>query len=234
LLRTVLPPFLPLPAWARRALAPCLALALAALLGACATPGPAPAPAPAAPPSVGVSPSAPTAPSPGADGKTPIKPAPAAPPPTALATEQQFFESRFSGTPVAITAQAPSTLLIEVPLNFSFDPAKADVKPPLAKLLEYVAESLKRQIGARIVVLAPADAGGPPALAAARAQRVRDSLVAKQISAPRIAIADAPGRAGSAVQLRLSLPSPAIARLKDSGLVVPSTGVKPVSSKPPS
>jgi outer membrane protein OmpA-like peptidoglycan-associated protein len=215
---------------ARRAAVSCTALALAALLGACATTTPSPATAPSTLPSAGVAPGAPTTPAPGPDAKAPLKPVPNAPPPTPLATEQRFLEDWFRGTPVVIAAQSVSTLQVDVPLGNSFEPGKADVKAALNAVLERVAESLRRQIGARVIVATPTDAGGPPGLAATRAQRVRDSLVAKRIAAPRIVVTEAPGRAGGPVQLRLSLPAPPIARLDDNSLVVPAHGVKPVAS----
>jgi outer membrane protein OmpA-like peptidoglycan-associated protein len=203
-------------------------LAFAALLGACATTAPSPS-APAAAPSLPAVGATPTAPPPTAapDGKPAAKPG--APAPTPLATEQRFLEDWFRGTPVVIAAQGISTLQVEVPLVNSFDAGKADVKPALNAVLERVAESLRRQLGARVTVAAPADAGGAPALAAQRAQRVRDALVAKRIAAPRIVLANAPARAGGPLQLQLWLPAPPIARVDDSTLVAPHGGVKPVA-----
>jgi outer membrane protein OmpA-like peptidoglycan-associated protein len=199
-------------------------LLLAGLLGACATttprdPGPvvtAPVEAP------------PTA----APGDAKPLPKPASPPPSPMSTEQRFLDDWFRGTPVVIAAQGPAGLTVDVPLANSFEAGKSEVRPALNAVLERVAQSLRRQIGARVAISAPADAGGAPGLAAARAQRVREALIAKNVAAPRISLAEA-ARPGAAVQLRVSLPPPPIARLKDSSLVVPAAGVKPTATQPP-
>jgi outer membrane protein OmpA-like peptidoglycan-associated protein len=201
-------------------------LALAALLGACATT--------TVPPSAG-----PVVPDPAATPGTSalpgeVKPAPKpAPPPSPLATEQRFLDDWFRGTPVVIAAQGPAALTVDVPLANSFVAGKAEVRPALNAVLDRVAESLKRQIGARIAVSAPTDLNGPPALAGSRAAKVREALMAKGVAAPRVSVAEA-AKPGAAVQLRISLPPPAIARLKDAGTTLPSGGLKPISTKPPS
>lgn len=196
-------------------------LVLAALLGACATTAPRD-PGPVVPAPVDAPPATPGSPVPA--------PRPAPPPPSPLATEQRFLDDWFRGTPVVIAAQAPAGLTVDVPLANSFEVGKSEVRPALNAVLERVAQSLRRQIGARIAISAPTDANGAPALAAARAQRVREALIAKQVAAPRITLAET-GRPGGPLQLRVSLPPPPIARLKDSSLVVPAAGVKPASTQ---
>jgi outer membrane protein OmpA-like peptidoglycan-associated protein len=202
------------------------ALALAALLGACATTTVPPSAGLVVPETV-VTPGAPAPP-----GE--VKPAPKpAPPPSPLATEQRFLDDWFRGTPVVIAAQGPAALTVDVPLANSFVAGKTDVRPALNAVLDRVAESLKRQIGARVAISAPTDVNGPPALAGLRAAKVRQSLVTKGVAAPRVSVAEA-AKPGASVQLRVSLPPPAIARLKDAGTTVPSGGLKPISTKPPS
>jgi outer membrane protein OmpA-like peptidoglycan-associated protein len=199
--------------------------AVCALLAACATntavPG---APSGATPDAPYSSPTAPGAPgAPGGKNGT----APAVSP---LAAEQRFLEDWFRGTPVVISAQAPAALQVDVPLANSFDAGKSDIKPALNAVLERVAESLRRQSGARITVTAPADANGVSAtLSAQRTVRLREALVTKRVALPRVALGDAP-RPGGPVQLRIFMPPPPIARLDDSALPVPAYGVKPVAT----
>lgn len=203
------------------------AASLALLIGACSTTPTSPGvySGPVEPPAVGGPPG--SAASPGA--------APAAPaaPVTPLATEQRFFEEWFRGTPVVIAARPDSMLQLDVPLANSFDAGKADIKPALAAVLERVAESMKRQIGARVAVAAPPDAGGAAALAQQRAERVREHLVSRRIAAPRIVVAHG-ARAGAALQLRMTIPPaafPAVSRLHSPN-IVPHKGLAPVSTAP--
>jgi outer membrane protein OmpA-like peptidoglycan-associated protein len=208
--------------------------AVALLIGACSTTGaPGSYGGPIEPPAVPGTPGVAATPgTPGAPGQG------SAPVPTAspLATEQRHFEDWFRGTPVVIVAQpqaAQPTLLVDVPLANSFESGKADIKPALAAVLERVAESLQRQLGARVTVAAPADPGGNAALAQQRAQRVREHLVSRRIAAPRIALGGA-ARAGAALQLRMTIPPaafPAVSRLQSPN-IVPMKGVKPVAAMP--
>jgi outer membrane protein OmpA-like peptidoglycan-associated protein len=196
-----------------------IASALALLLSACASTGPAVSDRPGVPGA-------------GALG------APGAPPATPLATEQRFLEDWFRGTPVVIAAQPPTTLQLDVPLANSFDAGKADIKPALNAVLDRVAQSLMRHAGARITVSAPADATGPATLAQARTQRVRDSLGSKGVSATRVTLIES-GRAGSPVQLRLSMPAVssqpvAVRRSEGDRPAASGGGVQPVSTQRPS
>lgn len=161
------------------------------------------------------------------------KPAPSTAPVTPLVTEQRWFEDWFRGTPVVISTQNGSILQVEVPLANSFDAGKSDVKPALAAVLERVSESMRRQVGARLTVAAPPDAGGAATLAQARATKVRELLVTtKKIAPPRISIAEG-ARAGGPVQLRMAIPGVPVARMEDSSLAVPGKGVKPASLSAP-
>lgn len=212
----------------------CAAAVLALSVAACSTPKPAPpvttAPAPA------------PAPAP-VEAPRPAAPAPAPPTVSPLQTEQRFLEDWFRGTPVIIATQNGGTLAVDVPLANSFDAGKSDIKPALNAVLERVAESLRRQPGAMVVVGAAADAGsGNAALAQARAQRVREHLLSRRIAAPRIALATSAVRAGGPVQVRMSIPPagfPGAAARANSGTAAPKSaavpaqsGVKPVSTQP--
>jgi outer membrane protein OmpA-like peptidoglycan-associated protein len=210
-----------------------IASALAVLLSACASTGP------SAPDRQGVF-TAPAPAAPGADPNAAPRPGtPGAPPATPLATEQRFLEDWFRGTPVVIAAQPPTTLQLDVPLTNSFDAGKADIKPALNAVLDRVAQSLMRHAGARITVTAPADATGPATLAQARTQRMRDSLATKGVSATRVTLVES-ARAGSPVQLRLSMPAvssqPVAVRRSEGDRPSASSrgGVQPVSTQPPS
>jgi outer membrane protein OmpA-like peptidoglycan-associated protein len=202
--------------------------ALALSIAACSTTGPT-----SGTPS-GATPGAPAGTSPG-DAPAGAKPAPGQPAPalSPMQTEQRFLEDWFRNTPVVIATQGPTTLQVDVPLVNSFDAGKADIKPALGAVLERVAESLRRQIGARITLAAPADAAGPPTLAQARAQRVRDHLVARRIAAPRITLGD-PARVGGPVQMRLVIPPAAfpaaVSRSRQGSPAPADRGLKPVST----
>lgn len=170
-----------------------LGLGWLALLAGCASPA---LQTPAVVPSVPGS-SAPTVPPPSP------RAAPPAPVISPLVSEQRWLEDLFRGTPVAITLLDANTLAVDVPLANSFDTGKSAVKPALAKVLEYVNTSLRRQPTMRLSIAAPTDAAaGSVALAAARAQQVREALLARGLSATRLAGVGT-ARAGAPVQLRL-------------------------------
>jgi outer membrane protein OmpA-like peptidoglycan-associated protein len=136
---------------------------------------------------------APTAPSP--------QTSPARPADAALAAEHRWLKQLFAGTPVEITLQRDGQLDVEVPLDFSFDAGRANVKPPLAKVLDYVAQSATRQIGTRLHVAAPTDARGTPALALRRASAVRAYLAGKGVSPQRFSEPVAAERGGVSVRV---------------------------------
>jgi hypothetical protein len=196
-------------------------LTLLFALAACSTPGPAPAPGTtsALPPPVAGGDSRPAAP------RTP-------PPPSPLAGEQRFLDGWFGGTPVLIALQANGALGVDVPLLNAFNAGLAEPKPALVAVLDRVGESLRRQNQARVTIAAPSDGPGNVALAQARAQRVRELLVARNIAATRVSVL--PGAAGvNFVQLRIALPAAPIGRLDDAALPVPTSGVRPTSTAKP-
>jgi hypothetical protein len=151
-----------------------------------------------------------------------------------LVTEQRWLDDWFRGTPVVIALQEPATLAVDVPAAHTFEPRSTAPKPALVAVLDRVAESLRRQSTTRVSITATSDVGGPSTQAQARTQRVRDHLVSRQIAATRVSMV--PGSAaGTGVQLRITLPAAPIARLDDSSLPVPASGVKPASTaRPPS
>lgn len=108
-------------------------------------------------------------------------PAPAPAPSVSLPAEQRRLADLFRGTPVVIEMQADGSMRVAVPLKFSFDKGRAAVKPPLAKVLDYVVPSLRGD-NMRARVAAPLDTPkGAASLAQERATSTRDYLVAKGI-----------------------------------------------------
>lgn len=189
-----------------------------ALLAGCATPPQAPTPAPGLP--------APSAPPPPASPRA----APPTPAVSPLVSEQRWLENLFRDTPVVITLVDVNTLAVDVPLANSFDSGKSTVKPALAKVLEYISTSLRRQPAMRVSISAPTDAAaGNVALAAARGQQVREALLARGITATRLAGVGT-ARAGAPVQLRLLIAPQGIGWLDDATLPLPAAGARAVSA----
>ena len=127
---------------------------------------------------------------PGAPIELPETAAPAPPvlppPRPSLESEQRRLAGLFEGTPVIFTLQADGSMLVRVPLRFSFDPARHAVKAPLAAVLDRIIKSQRDDV-TRFVVTAPADlkAKGGPAIAKARGASIRDYMVQRGISASR-------------------------------------------------
>lgn len=86
-----------------------------------------------------------TAPSP------PPRPPAAAP----LAAEQRWLEQLFAGTPVLVGPDDEGAVRVEVPLKYCFDEGSRAVKAPLGMVLDKVAASLARQRRARLALAAP-------------------------------------------------------------------------------
>ena len=162
-------------------------LALAAVLGACGTGAPS-SPAAAPPPS------------------GPLTPEQRAALPGGLTVERHWLLSWFKGSPVSVTQRVDGAVTVSVPRSFCFDPGQSSVKPPLAAVLDKVAESLRRQPQAQLALAAPDDGGTHPALALQRAAQVQAQLRSRGVAARRLA---APTVASvAAVQLRLEAPPP--------------------------
>jgi outer membrane protein OmpA-like peptidoglycan-associated protein len=147
-------------------------------------------------------------PGPGALETPPPSPKPAAPVrPAAVAVERQWLQSWFKDTPVRIEQRSASAFQIEVPREFCFDIGRSEIKPPLAAVLDKLAQSLQRKPELRVEQLAaPADVAMAPALAQQRAENVRRQLLERGVSSSRLA---APGVAPvPALQLRIGLAAP--------------------------
>lgn len=96
------------------------------------------------------------------------------------------------------------SVTVEVPLGFCFDRGRAAVKPPLGAVLDKLAESLRRNPQARLLLLAaPGDEAADAALALQRASQVRSYLRARGVPDSRLGSASRTTLA--AVQLRLRL-----------------------------
>jgi outer membrane protein OmpA-like peptidoglycan-associated protein len=148
-----------------------------------------------------VTPSAPAPPA------APKPSAPPAPRPAALAVERQWLQSWFKGTPVRIEQRSESAFSVEVPRDYCFDAGRSEVKPPLAAVLDKLAQSLHRKPEARVDLLAaPGDAAGASALARQRGDNVRKHLMARGVSSQQLAAPSATDVA--AVQLRIGLAAP--------------------------
>ena len=136
---------------------------------------------------------------------------PAAPPTTSaaprvspLVVERQWLQSWFSGTPVLIVQRDDGALSVDVPLEFCFDTGRSTAKPPLAVVLDKVAESLRRTPQARLqLVAAPGDTVAASPLAKQRAAQVRKHLLSRGVPAARLGYPTVSTVA--AVQLRLEL-----------------------------
>ena len=135
---------------------------------------------------------------------------PAAPPsaakPGVLEVERQWLQSWFAGTPVAIRLGTDGALAVEVPRDFCFDAAHSAVKPPLAAVLDKVAESLRRRRQLRLTLLAAPDDPQPNAgLARQRGLQVRAHLQGRGVAETRLAAPTAAG--GAVLRIKLELPA---------------------------
>lgn len=175
---------------------------------------------PPPPPSLELPPPPPPAEPPPAATPMPVAPSAEAalpPPPEAsavpglptdgpLATEQRWLQQWFDGTPVVISPQGDGSLLVEVPVEFCFDPGATVVKPPLAAVLTRVRSSLERQPSLEMRIEAPAELGGMPSLARERSGHVRGHFFSTAIQPTRISELD--GLPGSPVRLVLKPAQP--------------------------
>lgn len=124
-----------------------------------------------------------------------------------LAVERGWLQSWFEGTPVVIGQRNDGAVSVDVPREFCFDAGRSAVKPPLAAVLDKVAESLRRNDWARLpLVAAPADSAATSPLALQRADQVRKYLISRGVPAARLGSPTATKAA--AVQLRMEAASP--------------------------
>ena len=161
---------------------------------------------------------------------------------SALAVERQWLGQWFRGTPVQIVQRNNGALSIDVPLEFSFEPGRSRVKPALAAVLDKVAESLGRVPLAQVVLLAaPADPTGAPALALERAARIQEHLRSRGVRAERFGKPSA--AAAPTVQLRLEAapvrtpaaagPEPADASANVAAIAAALLSAVPAGASPP-
>jgi outer membrane protein OmpA-like peptidoglycan-associated protein len=129
--------------------------------------------------------------------------APATPRGSPAEVERRWLHEWFKGTPVRITQDGDDLVTVEVPREFCFDRGRSAVKPPLAAVLDKLAESLRRHPKARVQVLAASDDGAAdPELAAQRAAQVRSHLQSRGVGSARLG---RPTRTAAAVvQLQLN------------------------------
>lgn len=97
-----------------------------------------------------------------------------------LEAEQKRLAELFRGTPVVFEMTPEGAMKVDVPAKFCFDKGRAVVKPPLAKVLDYVASSAKSP-GMKAKVYAPIDPKGSARVAEDRAASTRDYLVGKGV-----------------------------------------------------
>lgn len=146
-----------------------------------------------------------SAPTPPASAARPAAPAASAPNPATkaaqtksnLALEKLRLSELFRGTPVLFNLQPDGNMRVEVPLQYSFDAGKAQVKAPLAAVLDHVANGQLNEL-TRLAIAAPADAGvKTSALIGERGAGVREHLLRRGLAPTRVTVVAAP--ASSAV-----------------------------------
>ncbi len=106
-----------------------------------------------------------------------------------------------------ITQRSEAAFTIDVPRDYCFDAGRSTVKPPLAAVLDKLAQSLQRKPAARVELLAaPGDSAAASPLAQQRADSVRRYLIARSVSSAQLG----PPTSTSmpAVQLRVGLALP--------------------------
>lgn len=146
-------------------------------------------------------------PAPPASAAPAVPPAAPAPRPSSLAVERQWLQSWFEGTPVRIAQRSEAAFTVDVPRDYCFDAGRSIVKPPLAAVLDKLAQSLRRKPAARVELLAaPGDAAAVSPLAQQRADSVRKYLIARGVSSEQLG--PPTGTAVPAVQLRVGLALP--------------------------
>lgn len=114
------------------------------------------------------------------------------------------MQAWFRDTPVRIVEAEDGGLAVTVPREFSFNPGRSEVRPPLAAVLDKVAESLRRSPTLRLSLLAaPGDGSARSvALALERARQVQRHLRSRGVAPARLGTPT--GGAAAAMQLRLA------------------------------
>ena len=153
------------------------ALALVLACAGCTTMTP-PVPPAATPPPAAAPPATPA----------PVTPDQRAATPAALTVERKWLQSWFDGTPVVIEQRRDGAVRVAIPREFCFDAGRTTVKPPLAVVLDKMAESLRRVPGTRLALIAAPEDGtaAAPSLALQRGTQVHQYLQSRGVSAPRL------------------------------------------------
>ncbi|PPE71012.1 hypothetical protein C1702_03345 [Caldimonas thermodepolymerans] len=119
-----------------------------------------------------------------------------------LDAQRHRLARELAGTPVVVAA-VDDGYRVAVPLKYAFDPRRSAVKPPLAAVLDRVAQGVKDEPGAQVRVTAPGDGRSSPMLARDRAESTRDYLIARGVPRERFAGVEA-GADGTDVEITVS------------------------------
>jgi outer membrane protein OmpA-like peptidoglycan-associated protein len=106
--------------------------------------------------------------------------------------KKRAMEQATAGTGTVVTQTADNQLKLSIPNDISFDTGRADIKPNLRPILDQFAQGLSQQPSMEVRIVGHTDNTGSDAinnpLSVNRAQSARDYLVARGVSASRIAI----------------------------------------------
>lgn len=107
-----------------------------------------------------------------------------------MENKREQMQQATAGTGVQVTQTADNRLRINIPSDISFDTNSAQIKPRLQPILDKFAQGLGDQPGTEISIMGYTDSTGTDAinnpLSLARANSVRDYLIARGVSPQRI------------------------------------------------
>ncbi len=106
--------------------------------------------------------------------------------------QKAAMEQAAAGTGVGVSQTADNQLKVDIPSDISFDTGRYDIKPNMRPVLDRLASSLNQHPVTTVSIVGHTDSTGTDAinnpLSINRAAAVRDYLVARGVSANRIAI----------------------------------------------
>lgn len=106
--------------------------------------------------------------------------------------QKAAMEQATAGTGVEVSQTADNQLKLDIPSDISFDVGRYDIKPNMRPVLDRLATTLKQHPVTTISIVGHTDSTGSDAvnnpLSVNRASATRDYLVARGVSASRIAI----------------------------------------------
>jgi outer membrane protein OmpA-like peptidoglycan-associated protein len=106
--------------------------------------------------------------------------------------KKRAMESATAGTGTVVTQTADNQLKLSIPNDISFATGRHDIQPRLMPILDQFAQGLNQQASMEVKIVGHTDNTGSDAinnpLSVNRAQSARDYLVARGVSAYRIAI----------------------------------------------